>query len=99
MQDVSWVRQLGRTGGARVIREGAGFTAPIARELGVSPATVSRWERGQRSPRSEVAERWALFAPTAREGGERRLEERTGRRARAASYALSTASESGGAPT
>lgn len=60
VQDVSWVRQLGRNGGARVIREGAGFTASeLARELGVSPATVSRWERGERVPRSEAAEEWA----------------------------------------
>jgi transcriptional regulator with XRE-family HTH domain len=60
VQDVSWVRHLGRTGGARVIREGAGFSASeIARQLGVSPAAVSRWERGERVPRGEVAEQWA----------------------------------------
>jgi transcriptional regulator with XRE-family HTH domain len=71
VQQVSWVRRLARSGGARVIREGAGFSASeIARELGVSPAAVSRWERGERVPREAAAERWAaLLRRLANEGG------------------------------
>jgi transcriptional regulator with XRE-family HTH domain len=60
MQDIAWARQLGRNGGARIIRETAGFTgAEIARAGGWSPSTVSRWERGERVPRGDAAERWA----------------------------------------
>jgi transcriptional regulator with XRE-family HTH domain len=43
-----------------MIREGAGFSASeVARELGVAPSTVCRWERGERLPRGQVGERWA----------------------------------------
>ncbi len=60
VREVSWVRRLARTGGARVIREGAGFSAAeVARELGVAPSTVIRWERGERLPRAEAAHRYA----------------------------------------
>jgi transcriptional regulator with XRE-family HTH domain len=62
VQQVAWVRRLARNGNARVIREGAGLSASeIARELGVSPAAVSRWERGERSPRGKAAEEWAAL--------------------------------------
>jgi transcriptional regulator with XRE-family HTH domain len=57
---VIWVRRLARNGGARAIREGAGLSASeTARIVGVSPAAISRWERGERTPRSEKAECWA----------------------------------------
>lgn len=60
VEQVIWVRRLGRNGGARVIRESASVSASeVARELGVTPATVTRWELGQRTPRSDDAERWA----------------------------------------
>jgi DNA-binding transcriptional regulator YiaG len=60
VQKVAWVRRVARSGSARVIREAAGLSASeIARAIEVSPAAVSRWERGQRVPREEAAERWA----------------------------------------
>jgi transcriptional regulator with XRE-family HTH domain len=60
VQQVTWVRRLARTGNARTLRESAGLSiSEVARELGVSPAAVSRWERGQRVPRGASAERWA----------------------------------------
>lgn len=60
VEDVTWVRRLGRNGGARAIREGAGLSASeLARLLDVTPGAVSKWERGQRSPRPVVAEAWA----------------------------------------
>jgi transcriptional regulator with XRE-family HTH domain len=58
---VAWVRRLAKSGGARALRESTGFSvSEIARQLGVSPATVSRWERGVRVPGEQDAERWAL---------------------------------------
>lgn len=60
VEDVVWVRRLARNGGARAIREGAGISASeAARLIGVTPGAVSRWERGQRAPRGDVAQRWA----------------------------------------
>ena len=62
VEEVIWIRRLALNGGARVIREGAGITASeVARELGVSPAAVSRWERGERAPREDAAEGWAAL--------------------------------------
>jgi transcriptional regulator with XRE-family HTH domain len=62
VQQVAWVRRLAHNGSARVIREGAGLSASeVARELGVSPAAVSRWERGKRTPRGKSAEEWAAL--------------------------------------
>jgi hypothetical protein len=38
VHEVAWVRRLARDGGARVIRESAGFSASeVARQLGVAP--------------------------------------------------------------
>jgi transcriptional regulator with XRE-family HTH domain len=60
VEQVAWARRLAKTGTARMIRESAGFSASeIARELGVAPSTVCRWERGERLPRGQVGERWA----------------------------------------
>jgi DNA-binding transcriptional regulator YiaG len=48
---VAWVRRLAKSGAARALRESTGFSASeVARELGVSPATVCRWERGLAFP-------------------------------------------------
>jgi transcriptional regulator with XRE-family HTH domain len=61
VEQVAWVRRLAKSGAARALRESTGFSASeVARELGVSPATVCRWERGLRSPGERDAERWAL---------------------------------------
>lgn len=57
-----WVRRLVATGEARQLRKAAGLSASaVARELGVSPAAVSRWERGERNPRDLSAEKWAAL--------------------------------------
>jgi DNA-binding transcriptional regulator YiaG len=49
------VRQEGRD-----VRRRAGLSqADIARQLGVHEATVSRWERGARSPSSAAARQYA----------------------------------------
>jgi predicted transcriptional regulator len=62
VEQLTWVRRLARSGGARAIRESAGLSASeVARELGVSPAAVSRWERGERAPRADLAEEWAAL--------------------------------------
>jgi len=60
VEEVAWIRRLARSGTARSIREAAGISVrELAGELGVSPGAVSRWERGQRSPRSDTAAKWA----------------------------------------
>jgi predicted transcriptional regulator len=62
VEQVVWVRRLATSGGARLIREAAHVSASeIARELGVAPSTVCRWERGERLPRGQVGERWAAI--------------------------------------
>jgi transcriptional regulator with XRE-family HTH domain len=44
----------------RALRIAAGVSqSELAASLGVSVAAVSRWEAGQRRPRSELAIRWA----------------------------------------
>lgn len=48
------VRRLASSGAARAIRIGAGASIrEVAAVVGVSPATVHRWERGSRAPRGE----------------------------------------------
>lgn len=48
------VRRLASSGAARAIRIGAGASIrEVAAVVGVSPATVLRWERGSRAPRGE----------------------------------------------
>jgi len=60
VEQVAWARRVALDGRARVIRESAGFSASeLARELGVPPSTVCRWERGERVPRAPYAEKWA----------------------------------------
>jgi transcriptional regulator with XRE-family HTH domain len=57
-----WVRRVAASGGARAIRQGAGLSlSEVAREVRCSVSAVSRWESGQRTPRGEAAERWAVL--------------------------------------
>jgi transcriptional regulator with XRE-family HTH domain len=55
IRDIAHGRRLaGRVG--RSIRVGAGVSVrEVARELGVAPSTVSRWENGHRTPRGPLA--------------------------------------------
>lgn len=56
---ISWTRQAARSGAARAIREAAGLSVrELAEAVGVSPAAISRYERGLRSPRAGIAERY-----------------------------------------
>jgi transcriptional regulator with XRE-family HTH domain len=53
-------RQRARDGSARHIRRRAGLTlAQMADAVGVTESTMSRWENGQRQPRSDALLRWA----------------------------------------
>jgi DNA-binding transcriptional regulator YiaG len=53
-------RQLGTSGSGRRRREAAGATLEeIASCIPVDPSTLSRWERGVRTPRSRDARLWA----------------------------------------
>lgn len=54
LEPLTRVRRLASTGAARAIRIGAGATIrEVAQVVGVSPATVHRWETGNRVPRGE----------------------------------------------
>jgi len=58
--EISTARRLVRTGEAQTIRERAGVSQQeIACVLGVSGASVSRWESHHRTPRADVAVRYA----------------------------------------
>jgi transcriptional regulator with XRE-family HTH domain len=60
--DIALVRRLGADGTARHIREESGLSmADIAADLGVSVSTISMWERGIKSPRSEIALRYGAL--------------------------------------
>jgi transcriptional regulator with XRE-family HTH domain len=62
IEDVVWIRRLAQNGGARAIRQGAGISlSEVARVIDVTPGAISRWERGQRTPRIDEAQRWALL--------------------------------------
>lgn len=57
---ISRARAAARSGEARLNRESAGIRLhELACELGVSPTTLSRWERGITRPTGELAIRWA----------------------------------------
>lgn len=59
-EELASIRRLARSGLARDIRQKAGISlVELATEIGASPAALSRWERGQRSPRPDVAARYA----------------------------------------
>jgi transcriptional regulator with XRE-family HTH domain len=62
IDELVWIRGAAATGTARAVRETAGLSlSEVARELGVTPAAVSRWERGHRVPRGEVAVAYAAL--------------------------------------
>jgi len=53
------VRRLVTSGTAKEIRLGAGLSlADIATACGIDQSTVSRWERGERTPTGEGARRY-----------------------------------------
>lgn len=55
-------RSLAAGGGGRLIRLGAGLSLhDVGRACGVHASTVLRWERGERRPTSEPAQRYALL--------------------------------------
>lgn len=56
LEPLTLVRQAGRSGAARALREAAGASqAELAAPCGVLVPTISRWESGKRIPRSERA--------------------------------------------
>ena len=58
--ELAMIRRMAADGGARRLRQAAGLRlGDVAEDLGVTPATVSRWETAQRSPRGPVALRYA----------------------------------------
>jgi transcriptional regulator with XRE-family HTH domain len=58
--EIARARELVRSGRARVIRERAGLSlSEMARSTGDNVSTIARWEAGERSPRGEVAKRYA----------------------------------------
>ena len=53
-------RAMARNGEAQAIRERNHLTiSEVAREIEVSPSSVMRWEKGERSPRGDSAIRFA----------------------------------------
>jgi DNA-binding transcriptional regulator YiaG len=67
LSSLSAVRLAARSGEARRIREKAMVSqAELARHLGVAVATLSRWENGERSPRSDLALRYSEALDTLR---------------------------------
>jgi transcriptional regulator with XRE-family HTH domain len=59
------------SGRARELRERAGLTQrELARLLDVTPATISRWESGDRRPTGTQAENYALLLQALRESHE-----------------------------
>ena len=56
LTELAQTRALVGTGAARPIRLNAGLSlGEVARSIGVSPATVLRWETGERVPHGEAA--------------------------------------------
>ena len=63
--EVTRVRELARAGTARQVRQRAGLSlSEVAAAVGVSTATVFRWERGQRRPTGAAALRYARMCQT-----------------------------------
>jgi transcriptional regulator with XRE-family HTH domain len=55
-------RRLAKSGAGRMVRlSNALSLQDVAGKIGASPTTVLRWERQQRVPHGEAAERWALL--------------------------------------
>jgi len=53
-------RRATSTGQAAEVRQAAGLSqADVAKVLGVTTSAVCRWERGQRTPRADVAAAYA----------------------------------------
>ncbi len=60
LRALSRARALAESGQARLIREGARVSlSELARSIRVDVSTLSRWERGERVPRSLRALEWA----------------------------------------
>ena len=70
---ISYARRAAANGDARQIREDALLSqSDLARTIGTTPATVSRWEAGKRVPWGDMAVRYArvltmLKKPASRE--------------------------------
>jgi transcriptional regulator with XRE-family HTH domain len=59
-EQLSWVRGLCASGEAKNIRTQAGVSPEeIARDVGCAAPTVYRWENGLRSPKGEIALKYA----------------------------------------
>ena len=59
---VAHARALSSSGAARSIRIAAGLSLrEVGDALDVSPSTILRWERGERTPRAAGAERYGLL--------------------------------------
>jgi DNA-binding transcriptional regulator YiaG len=57
LETLVWLRRAIASGEARRLRIRSGVSqGAIAKTVGVTAASVSRWERGLRRPRGEVAE-------------------------------------------
>jgi DNA-binding transcriptional regulator YiaG len=67
-------RQMASSGVARMIREAAGLSlAEMGRAVAVDPATVWRWETGERTPTAEPAVRWRDFLVELRDRNRRKV--------------------------
>ncbi|MFJ4692817.1 helix-turn-helix domain-containing protein [Streptomyces sp. NPDC088766] len=60
LRTVGELRCLAASGRARALREAQRIgLRELARTIGTSPSTVSRWETGATQPRSALALKWA----------------------------------------
>jgi DNA-binding transcriptional regulator YiaG len=59
LAELARIERLRTSGEARRIRRSVGISARyLAKQLGVTTATVLSWEKGEKRPRPEVALRW-----------------------------------------